>query len=480
MAADCYTELLGLPRGVRPPDHYTLLGLQLFCRDLNAVETAVRRRLTHLDEFAVHPDKKIRDAALGIMGQVARARTELVNSAYRLAYDRKLAQSLGVVEPTEVPSEDRALWDPGGAIKPFNRVETDSLLSEQSAPRRAGASEAARAAVSAAVQFERVVWDHLRRWKLNDNERRLLLSEAFAMGMPATDALKIIRRMDKESETVARHTFKLNNNMVITLAAALLLAVGLGIVMFFVAGETDPTELSGRGTGVASRPAGGRDSASDQYRAMLAKREEAFAAAIARARELIAGEDTTLAKGELDKAIALIPDDPRLKQVAAELADKRDEIDRRVSDLLGGIRLHIEQGRVDLADKELARAGRDVDDRIVADLRKRIAAKRAALDRARAAEMLKVRGLIHRRQLEQARAMMSEMSRDLGDDKESAALADEIDRMLKTRDSEFLSSISSARASLAAGKLDACARSLSRAETLTRIFHGFFALYACA
>jgi hypothetical protein len=107
MAADFYTQWLGLPDGHRPPDYYTLLGVEVFCRDQDAIEKATRQQLTRLDEFALYPDRDTRDAVQDIMNEVARARVDLVNPKRRPIYDSKLAQQLGMSVPAEPVSTDR-------------------------------------------------------------------------------------------------------------------------------------------------------------------------------------------------------------------------------------------------------------------------------------------------------------------------------------------------------------------------------------
>ena len=107
MAADFYTEWLGVPPGPRPPDYYTLLGVKVFCRDQDIIERAARRQLTRLDEFALYPDRDTRDEVQDMMNEVARARVDLVNPKRCLAYDRKLAQKLGVDAPPAVEAETR-------------------------------------------------------------------------------------------------------------------------------------------------------------------------------------------------------------------------------------------------------------------------------------------------------------------------------------------------------------------------------------
>lgn len=91
MALDLYSEWLDVPPGPRRPDHYTLLGLPLFCNDASAIENAARARLKQLDQYALHPDSALRDACQRLMNEVARARIVLVTNTRKARYDAELA-----------------------------------------------------------------------------------------------------------------------------------------------------------------------------------------------------------------------------------------------------------------------------------------------------------------------------------------------------------------------------------------------------
>ena len=99
MADDLYTELLGIPPGPRPPDHYALLGIPLFCGDSGSIEAAVEKRLETLDQYALHPDRAKRDAVQRMMNEVSQARMCLAAPARKQSYDRELAAKMAVHLP---------------------------------------------------------------------------------------------------------------------------------------------------------------------------------------------------------------------------------------------------------------------------------------------------------------------------------------------------------------------------------------------
>ena len=93
---DFYARLLDIPAGRRPPNHYELLGVPLFTPDFAAIETAVQRRMEHLDQFALHPDSVIRKCTQEMLTEVAQARVCLAEPAARQKYDQELAAALGL------------------------------------------------------------------------------------------------------------------------------------------------------------------------------------------------------------------------------------------------------------------------------------------------------------------------------------------------------------------------------------------------
>jgi formylglycine-generating enzyme required for sulfatase activity len=99
-SGDVYAQLLGLPPGARPPDHYSLLGIPLFTSNRRTVEEAAHRRMEHLDRIALHPDSATRKAVQRLMTEVAQARVCLANPPAKARYDAELSARLGLDHPT--------------------------------------------------------------------------------------------------------------------------------------------------------------------------------------------------------------------------------------------------------------------------------------------------------------------------------------------------------------------------------------------
>ena len=261
MAEDFYTQWLGVPPGQRPPDHYTLLGVERFCQDLDAVERAARAQLRRLDEYALHPDWDTRDAVQDMMNEVARARMCLVHPEKRGAYDEELAAKLGVAVPG---AADRA--------------------------------EQPLAAEDGAARFEELVWSHLRKWRLNAQEERLLLAEAENLGVDGTIARQIIARVDAEAERgAARRRQRWTHGLVGVAAAAV---VGL-LLTALVPAWID------------------------------AMREGRFAGHLSAAERHLREEDFEAALAELARAEEVLPGDARVSSVRSGVAGRVFEAVRR-------------------------------------------------------------------------------------------------------------------------------------------------------
>lgn len=103
MAADFYTQWLLIPPGLRPPNHYLLLGLPPFSASAREIEEAANRQLERLDRYALHPDAAMREACQQMMNDVARARMVLAAPEKRAAYDAQLMGLPVAASPLPAP-----------------------------------------------------------------------------------------------------------------------------------------------------------------------------------------------------------------------------------------------------------------------------------------------------------------------------------------------------------------------------------------
>jgi len=436
--------------------------VSLFCRDLDAIEAAVRRQLTRLEEFSLHPDRDLRHAGQDIMNQVARARTELVNPVPRLMYDQKLAGEMNLPAPAEIPMDAGVARRPrpapgrspaagGGRLRTplplHRRPKEDSDLN---------------------VQFEAIVWEHMGRWRLNDQERRLLLAEAFALGLPAPDALKILDRMDAEAEVVVRQQAKVRTGWAVTLTAALGVLVLIGAVMFLVlpsdADKPDRRDDSASGA-IAGREDAGRaggDKTPDQAAADIA-RKKLLAGILESADSLGKRGLLDEARRELDKVTEISPHDARLQNALGELKRKREEVSSACT-----------EARSLIARGQFARA-RAVLERIkpkfpeapsLAGVYEELAGKRKAVAAALSNTLLQVKTLIAEGKLDRAEAEFMQIDPVHNRDPEHVRLRTELAGKVERRREEFEKIETAMLSHMSAGRYDAAEKSLAEMTSI--------------
>ena len=98
---DPYHKWLGIPPSEQPPNHYRLLGIELFESDLEVIESAADQRMAHLRTF-----QGGKNAALSqkLLNEVSKARICLLKPDSKLAYDQELGIPLpGAATSTEPP-----------------------------------------------------------------------------------------------------------------------------------------------------------------------------------------------------------------------------------------------------------------------------------------------------------------------------------------------------------------------------------------
>jgi hypothetical protein len=107
---DPYLKWLGIRAQQRPPDHYRLLGLELFESEPDVISTAADARMLHVKTFqgGTHAGMSQR-----LLNEIAAAKVCLLNPEKKAAYDRALRQRLAeaatfespvLIEPPRLPS----------------------------------------------------------------------------------------------------------------------------------------------------------------------------------------------------------------------------------------------------------------------------------------------------------------------------------------------------------------------------------------
>lgn len=93
---DLYQELLDLPFGARPPHHYDLLRLELFCSHRERITQAARKQFRLVKPYQNHPERVTREAVQDLLNRIATARVVLTDAKLKEAYDLQLAAELAV------------------------------------------------------------------------------------------------------------------------------------------------------------------------------------------------------------------------------------------------------------------------------------------------------------------------------------------------------------------------------------------------
>ena len=104
-AFDPYHRWLGIPPKDQPPNHYRLLGTDLFESDLEVIRDAVQQRMAHVKTYELGSD---RDISQRILNELGAAKAVLLDPARKAAYDARLRQQLQAKAPQPTPHPSSA------------------------------------------------------------------------------------------------------------------------------------------------------------------------------------------------------------------------------------------------------------------------------------------------------------------------------------------------------------------------------------
>jgi biopolymer transport protein ExbD len=106
---DPYYEWLGIPRKDQPPNHYRLLGIELFEENPNVIERSADRQMVHLRTFQT---SKYASESQKLLNEVAAARVCLLSPEEKVAYDRSLKDELSKAAPPPLTPRRRVRQKP--------------------------------------------------------------------------------------------------------------------------------------------------------------------------------------------------------------------------------------------------------------------------------------------------------------------------------------------------------------------------------
>jgi hypothetical protein len=125
---DPYRKWLGIPPKDQPPNHYRLLGVELYENDLDVIEGAAERQMSFVRQY--QSGEYAADAAK-ILNELAMARLCLLKPATKTAYDEKLRQQLAPLphEPdfadlpmAELPKRSRSKKSKASGLPPHIKI----------------------------------------------------------------------------------------------------------------------------------------------------------------------------------------------------------------------------------------------------------------------------------------------------------------------------------------------------------------------
>ena len=106
---DIYTELLKVPPGPRPPDHYRLLGLRRFEADVSVIHAAVLRCSAIVRKHALTPEPTRRERVQDLLNEIGRAGVVLEDTNLRTAYNQNFPDWATTLPVTDAPTPAREL-----------------------------------------------------------------------------------------------------------------------------------------------------------------------------------------------------------------------------------------------------------------------------------------------------------------------------------------------------------------------------------
>ncbi|MFO0925981.1 MAG: hypothetical protein U0736_02955 [Gemmataceae bacterium] len=104
---DPYHRWLGIPKHLRPPTYYQLLGIAPDETDREVIEEAALRQTSHVRTYQTGP---FAQPCTALLNEIAQAKATLLNPAKRKEYDARLAEALPAVPPPAPPPTDQPAW----------------------------------------------------------------------------------------------------------------------------------------------------------------------------------------------------------------------------------------------------------------------------------------------------------------------------------------------------------------------------------
>jgi hypothetical protein len=118
---DPYYEWLGIPPKDQPPNHYRLLGLELFEENRSVIDTAANRQMSFIKQYQTGADSELTQK---LLNELSAARLCLLSASAKAAYDEQLRAQLGTQEASA----------PAMPVPPVFRWRNEPTLPDENAP----------------------------------------------------------------------------------------------------------------------------------------------------------------------------------------------------------------------------------------------------------------------------------------------------------------------------------------------------------
>ena len=160
MTFDPYHQWLGIRDPARPPNHYRLLGIELFEANPDVIITAADRQMAHLRTFQHGQDS---DVSQQLLNEVAAAKVCLLNAEKKAAYDERLRTAYSPQAPPAPAKKEQA---PAPELPQVNASSSLELRppgrsARQRRRRRRIAALVLIPLIAAAAGYGLIRWQHL-------------------------------------------------------------------------------------------------------------------------------------------------------------------------------------------------------------------------------------------------------------------------------------------------------------------------------
>ena len=118
---DPYYEWLGIPPKDQPPNHYRLLGVELFEQNRNVLDAAANRQMGFVKEYQAGEDS---DLSQKLLNELAAARLCLLTPDNKAVYDAQLRSEMESRAAAATPAPDDRLQPVDGAASPGSPAVT--------------------------------------------------------------------------------------------------------------------------------------------------------------------------------------------------------------------------------------------------------------------------------------------------------------------------------------------------------------------